>query len=166
MNEAIRPGPESLPQAVALPQLSVIVPTFNERDNVTTLFRRLEAALSGVNWEVIFVDDNSPDHTWDVVRGLARQNSRVRCIRRIGRRGLSGACIEGILASSAPYAAVIDADLQHDETQLAKMRGLLQSGQAELVVGSRYVEGGSADSFNRGRAGASVFATAIAKLVL
>ena len=84
------------------PQLSVIVPTFNERDNVTTLFRRLEAALTGVAWEVIFVDDNSPDGTWDVVRGLARQDGRVRCIRRIGRRGLSGACIEGILASSAP----------------------------------------------------------------
>ena len=66
---------------------------------------------------------------------------RVRCIRRVGRRGLSGACIEGILASSAPYAAVIDADLQHDETQLPKMLALLQSGEAELVVGSRYIEG-------------------------
>src|SRR6202790_5150653 len=166
MNEAIRPGPESPPQAVASPQLSVIVPTFNERDNVTTLFRRLEAALSGVNWEVIFVDDNSPDHTWDVVRGLARQDSRVRCIRRIGRRGLSGACIEGILASSAPYAAVIDADLQHDEAQLPKMVALLQSGEAELVVGSRYIEGGSADSFNKSRAGASQLATEVAKRVL
>jgi dolichol-phosphate mannosyltransferase len=166
MNEAIRPGPESLPQAVALPQLSVIVPTFNERDNVTTLFRRLEAALSGVNWEVIFVDDNSPDHTWDVVRGLARQDSRVRCIRRIGRRGLSGACIEGILASSAPCAAVIDADLQHDETQLPKMLELLQGDAADLVVGSRYIAGGSADSFNKQRAGASALATGVAKRVL
>jgi dolichol-phosphate mannosyltransferase len=166
MNEAIRPGPESPPQAVASPQLSVIVPTFNERDNVTTLFRRLEAALSGVNWEVIFVDDNSPDHTWDVVRGLARQDSRVRCIRRIGRRGLSGACIEGILASSAPCAAVIDADLQHDETQLPKMLALLQGDAADLVVGSRYIAGGSADSFNRQRAGASALATEVAKRVL
>src|SRR5450759_4426229 len=137
MNEAVRPGPENPPQSVATPQLSVVVPTFNERDNVTTLFRRLEATLSGVAWEVIFVDDNSPDGTWDVVRNLARQDSRVRCIRRIGRRGLSGACIEGILASSAPCAAVIDADLQHDETQLPKMLALLQSGAADLVVGSR-----------------------------
>src|SRR6202163_3926245 len=166
MNEAIRPGPESPPQAIATPQLSVIVPTFNERDNVTTLFRRLEAALSGVNWEVIFVDDNSPDHTWDVVRGLARQDSRVRCIRRIGRRGLSGACIEGILASSAPFAAVIDADLQHDETQLSKMLALLQGGKTDLVVGSRYIEGGSADSFDKQRAGASALATEVAKRVL
>jgi dolichol-phosphate mannosyltransferase len=166
MNEAIRPGPEAPPQAAVAPQLSVVVPTFNERDNVTTLFRRLKTALMGIAWEVIFVDDNSPDGTWDVVRALARQDSRVRCIRRIGRRGLSGACIEGILASSAPCAAVIDADLQHDETQLPKMLGLLQTGAADLVVGSRYIEGGSADSFNRQRAGASAFATEVAKRVL
>src|SRR6202140_921555 len=117
INEAIRPDAESPAQAAALPQLAVIVPTFNERDNVTTLFRRLEATLAGVSWEVIFVDDDFPDATWDVGGGLAPQDSRVRCIRRVGRRGLSGACIEGILASSAPCAAVIDADLQHDETQ-------------------------------------------------
>jgi dolichol-phosphate mannosyltransferase len=166
MNEAIRPGPESPPQAVASPELSVVVPTFNERDNVLTLFRRLETALAGTAFEVIFVDDNSPDGTWDVVRGLARQDSRVRCIRRIGRRGLSGACIEGILASSAAYAAVIDADLQHDETQLAKMLSLLQGGEVDLVVGSRYIEGGSADSFDKQRAGASVLATEVAKRVL
>jgi dolichol-phosphate mannosyltransferase len=166
MSQAIRPGPESSPQAVPTPQLSVIVPTFNERDNVTTLFRRLEAALAGVAWEVIFVDDNSPDGTSDVVRGLAGEDARVRCIRRIGRRGLSGACIEGILACSAPYAAVIDADLQHDETQLPKMLGLLQNGEADLVVGSRYIEGGSADSFNKQRAGASQLATEVAKRLL
>ena len=178
MNEAIRPGPETPPRAAQAPQaanapraanapeLSVVVPTFNERDNVTVLYRRLEATLAGVAWEVVFVDDNSPDGTWDVVRGLARQDTRVRCIRRIGRRGLSGACIEGILASSAPCAAVIDADLQHDETQLPKMLALLQAGDLDLVVGSRYIEGGSADSFNRQRAGASALATEVAKRVL
>jgi len=166
MNDAIKPGPESPPQAAGFPQLSVVVPTFNERDNVTVLYRRLEATLKDIPWEVVFVDDNSPDGTWEVVRGLARQDSRVRCIRRIGRRGLSGACIEGILAASAPYAAVIDADLQHDETQLPKMVGLLQSGAAELVVGSRYIEGGSADSFDKGRAGVSALATEVARRVL
>jgi dolichol-phosphate mannosyltransferase len=166
MNDAIKPGPETPPQAVGLPQLSVIVPTFNERDNVIVLYRRLEATLKGIPWEVVFVDDNSPDGTWEVVRGLAQHDSRVRCIRRVGRRGLSGACIEGILASSAPYAAVIDADLQHDETQLPAMVALLQSGAAELVVGSRYIEGGSADSFDKQRAGISAFATGIAKRTL
>src|SRR6266853_1641235 len=166
MNEAVRPGPENPSQTAGLPQLSVIVPTFNERDNVTTLLRRLETALTGVAWEVIFVDDNSPDGTWDVVRNLARSDPRVRCIRRINRRGLSGACIEGILASSAPCAAIINADLQHDETQLPVMLAPLQRGEADLVVGSRYVEGGSADSFNKQRAGASALATEVAKRVL
>ncbi len=166
MNQAIRPDAETPRQSADFPTLSVVVPTFNERDNVTRLYQKLQATLQGVAWEVIFVDDNSPDGTWDVVRGLARQDSRVRCIRRIGRRGLSGACIEGILASSAPFAAVMDADLQHDETQLPKMLSLLQSGEAELVVGSRYIEGGSADGFNRRRAGASALATGVAKRVL
>jgi dolichol-phosphate mannosyltransferase len=166
MNQAAQPAPENPLQGAVAPQLSVIVPTFNERDNVTTLYRRLETALAGTAWEVIFVDDNSPDGTWDVVGALARDDCRVRCIRRIGRRGLSGACIEGILASSAPYAAVIDADLQHDETQLPVMLALLQKGEADLVVGSRYIEGGSADSFNKQRAGASALATEVAKRVL
>jgi dolichol-phosphate mannosyltransferase len=166
MNQAIKPGPEIPSQANGLPQLSVVVPTFNERDNVTTLYKRLEAALGATPWEVVFVDDNSPDGTWEVVRALAQRDCRVRCIRRVGRRGLSGACIEGILASSAPYAAVIDADLQHDETQLPKMLALLQGGQADLVIGSRYIAGGSADSFNKKRAGASALATEVAKRVL
>src|SRR3977135_3892114 len=163
MNEAIRPGQGT---AVVTPEVSGVVPPFNERDNVTALSRKLETALAGLAWEVIYVDDNSPDGTWDVVRALAGADSRVRCIRRIGRRGLAGACIEGLLASSAPCAAVIDADLQHDETQLPKMLALLQSGEADLVVGSRYIEGGSADSFNKQRAGASVLATEVAKRVL
>jgi dolichol-phosphate mannosyltransferase len=166
MNDAVQPRPVTPPQAADRPQLSVIVPTFNERDNVTTLFRRLETALAGTAFEVIFVDDNSPDGTWEVVRALAREDGRARCIRRIGRRGLSGACIEGILASSAPCAAVIDADLQHDETQLSKMLALLQGGEFDLVIGSRYIEGGSADSFDRQRAGASALATEVAKRVL
>jgi dolichol-phosphate mannosyltransferase len=166
MNDAIQPRPQSPLQSAVAPQLSVIVPTFNERDNVTTLFRRLEATLQGIPFEVIFVDDDSPDGTCEVVRNLARTDTRVRCIRRIGRRGLSGACIEGILASSAPCAAVIDADLQHDETQLPKMLALLQGGKFDLVVGSRYIEGGSADSFDKQRAGASQLATEVAKRVL
>lgn len=147
-------------------QLCVVVPTFNERDNVPQLFAKLDAALSGIAWEVIFVDDNSPDGTWDVVRSLAQADPRARCIRRIGRRGLSGACIEGILASSAPFVAVMDADLQHDEMQLPKMLALLQSGQAELAVGSRYVSGGDTGSFGSARLGGSVFATKIAKKLL
>jgi len=166
MNDASQMGSGVPTKAIDLPQLSVVVPTFNERDNVTTLFRRLEKTLAGIPFEAVFVDDNSPDGTWEILRTLSREDGRVRCIRRIGRRGLSGACIEGILASSAPCAAVIDADLQHDETQLPKMLAALQGGEFDLVVGSRYIEGGSADSFNRQRAGASAFATEVAKRLL
>src|SRR3954468_9204546 len=166
MNEAIRPGSDTQKAASPAPELSVVVPTFNERDNVAVLSRRVEASLAGIAWEVVFVDDNSPDGTWDVVRALAQRDSRVRCIRRIGRRGLSGACIEGILASSAAYAAVIDADLQHDETQLPKMLSLLAGGPADPGVGSRYIEGYKSEGFNKQRAGASALATELARKAL
>ena len=171
MNEVIRPPQRLERQAIeqldSQPvELSIIVPSFNERDNVAALHQRLEATLVGIAWEVIFVDDNSPDRTWDVVRDLAQRDSRVRCIRRIGRRGLSGACIEGILASSAPYAAVMDADLQHDETQLPKMLSLLRGEQADLVVGSRYIEGYKSEGFDKQRAGASALATEVARKIL
>jgi dolichol-phosphate mannosyltransferase len=165
MNQAIRPEPVELSTGIP-PQLSVVVPTFNERDNVVALYRKLSDALTGIAWEVIYVDDNSPDRTSDVVRKLAALDPRVRCIRRVGRRGLSGACIEGILASSAPCAAVMDADLQHDETRLPKMLALLENDTADLVVGSRYIEGGSADSFDKQRAGFSMLATSVAKRLL
>lgn len=166
MNTVMRPDPGHSSLAGRPLQLSVIVPTFNERGNVATLVSRLDAALAGIAWEVIFVDDNSPDGTSDAVRVIAASDSRVRCIKRVGRRGLSGACIEGMLASSAPCAAVIDGDLQHDETRLPQMLGLLENGAAELVIGSRYIEGGSADSFDQQRLGASKFATAVAQRVL
>jgi dolichol-phosphate mannosyltransferase len=104
MSSSLRPGPE----------LAVIVPTFNESANVHTLMHRLHAVLEGIEWEVIFVDDDSPDSTANVVRAVAREDIRARCVQRIGRRGLSTACIEGMLASAAPYLAVIDGDLQHD----------------------------------------------------
>ncbi len=181
MNQAIGQAPPHIPQigdasnpargeplaaAAVARELSVIVPTFNERDNVAVLVARLAQTLERLSWEVIFVDDNSPDGTWQVVQAMAQRDPRVRGLRRIGRRGLSGACIEGILASSAPSVAVMDADLQHDETQLPAMLALLQRGEAELVVGSRYIAGGNADSFDRGRRGVSEFATALAKKLL
>jgi len=92
------------------PILSVIVPTFNEAQNVAELAKKLEAALDGIQWEAIIVDDNSPDGTSAVAKGVAAKNPRIRCLRRLGRRGLAGACLEGILSSSAPYVAVIDGD--------------------------------------------------------
>jgi len=102
----------------AVPELTIIVPTLNERDNVAIVVERLNQALAGVAWEAIFVDDDSPDGTADAVRAIGRVQSNIRCLQRLGRRGLSSACIEGILASTAPYAAVMDGDLQHDENLL------------------------------------------------
>src|SRR5215475_6912105 len=126
-----------------VPQLSVIVPTFNERDNVALLVARLAATLPHAAWEVIFVDDDSPDGTGEKLREMARRDPRVRCLRRIGRRGLAGACIEGLLASSALAVAVMDGDLQHDETQLPNMLTAIERG-ADLVVGTRFACGSDA----------------------
>jgi dolichol-phosphate mannosyltransferase len=128
--------------AVASPVLSVIVPCYNERPNVAPMIAALDAALAGIAWEVIYVDDNSPDGTAQEVRRLARQDSRIRCIRRIGRRGLASAVIEGALSSSADYVAVIDGDMQHDETRLPEMLAALRTGRYDLAVASRHVAGG------------------------
>ena len=146
--------------------LSVVIPTFKERDNVAELVRRLDKALVGVGWEAIFVDDNSPDGTAAEVKSIAARDPRVRCIRRVGRRGLAGACIEGMLSSSAPAVAVMDADLQHDETVLPKMLKTLKDEGADLVAATRYVAGGSAESFGEGRGFISRLATKITHRVL
>jgi dolichol-phosphate mannosyltransferase len=131
------------------PELCVVVPTFNERANVPILVERLAKTLAGCDWEVLFVDDNSPDGTAAVARAIGETDRRVRCMRRIGRRGLSGACLEGMLASQARYVAVMDGDLQHDETLLVAMLDRLRGGGGEgggfdLAVASRYLRGGSA----------------------
>ena len=126
------------------PTLTVVVPCFNERANVAPLVARLDTALAGIPWEAVFVDDDSPDGTAGEVRRIAQLDPRVRCIRRIGRRGLASAVIEGALSSSAQFVAVIDGDLQHDETRLPDMLSILSGGDHDIVVGSRHVDGGDA----------------------
>lgn len=148
------------------PELSIIVPTYNERENVLDLASKLKQCLSGYSWEAIFVDDDSPDGTADSVRTFGRGDSRIRCLQRIGRRGLSSACVEGMLASTAPYLAVMDADLQHDEKLLPQMLGLLREGETDIVVGSRYVEGGGIGDWNKSRALISRFATKLSRAVV
>ena len=147
-------------------ELSIVLPTYNERDNVAELVRRLDAALQGVAWEAIFVDDDSPDGTAETAKAIAARDTRVRCLRRVGRRGLAGACIEGILSSSAPFVAVMDADLQHDERALVAMLEKLRTGTCDLVAASRYIAGGSADSFDRSRGQLSRLATTITQKIL
>ncbi len=147
-------------------ELSIIVPTFNERENVAELVQRLDKSLMGCSWEVIFVDDDSPDGTSTFVRQIAQRDCRVRCLQRIGRRGLSSACIEGMLASSAPYLVVIDGDLQHDETLLLPMLNALKTGEEDIVIGSRYVSGGEIGAWDSSRAHMSRRATWLSRLVI
>src|SRR5690349_21589349 len=114
-------------------ELTIVVPTLNERENILPLLQKIEAALPDVAWEVIFVDDDSHDGTADTVRAIGRRDSRVRCIQRLGRRGLSSACVEGVLASSALYIAVMDADMQHDERLLPQMLAASRSNGCDLA---------------------------------
>jgi dolichol-phosphate mannosyltransferase len=147
------------------PELSIVVPTLNERDNIEPLIAEIDAVLAGVAWEIVFVDDDSRDGTADHVRAIGRRDGRVRCVQRIGRRGLSTACIEGVLANSAPFIAVTDADLQHDERLLPAMLATLKSEPCDLVIGSRYIGGAGTFDWDRRRARISGFATRLSRLV-
>jgi dolichol-phosphate mannosyltransferase len=145
--------------------LSIVVPTFNERQNVRELIARVERALPGLRWELIFVDDDSPDGTSAEVKSIAARDSRIRCIRRIGRRGLSSACIEGMLAGAAPTLVVMDADLQHDESKIPEMLEALRTRHAQLVIASRYTMGGGVGEWDRTRAFMSRLATRISQFL-
>ena len=147
-------------------ELTVVVPAFNERDNIEPLVARLEIALRGIEWEVVSVDDDSPDGTAAKVREIALSNPRIRCLQRIGRRGLATAVIEGMLASSAPYLAVIDADLQHDERLLPEMLAAIKAEDLDVVVASRHVPGGGVGDWDRRRATISGFAARLSRLII
>lgn len=146
-------------------ELAVVVPTFNESGNIAELYQRLAVALDGIAWEMVVVDDNSPDGTAELAWNLSRQWPNVRCIKRVGRRGLSSAVIEGMLATAAPYAAVIDGDLQHDETILPAMLAKVRAG-ADIAVGTRYSGNGSTGAgFSAIRAWGSRVATKMSAMI-
>lgn len=149
-----------------LPVLSIIAPTYNERPNVRPLAAAIAKVLGSTPWELIFVDDDSPDGTYDEVAALAREGVPVRCIRRIGRRGLASAVVEGAMSAEAEIVGVIDADMQHDEAVLPIMLHLLQTSDAEVVVGSRYVAGGGLGDWDASRRSMSSFATWASRLLV
>lgn len=154
------------PEATALPiELSIVVPTLNELGNVAALVTHIATALDHIGWELIFVDDDSADGTAASVREIAKSDKRIRCVQRIGRRGLASACVEGVLASAADCVAIMDADLQHDESVLPKMLQLMHCADIDLVIGSRYTSGGSIGDWDDKRASMSRFATALSRLV-
>jgi dolichol-phosphate mannosyltransferase len=159
------PTPAHLPVRSG-PELSIIVPTFNERENIAELIGRLVVCLADRSWEVVFVDDDSPDGTAELVREFAAADSRVRCVQRIGRRGLSSACVEGMLATTAPYIAVIDADLQHDERLLPQMLDTLKQSDVDIVVGSRYAPGGDISGWDARRARMSRLAMRLSRVLI
>jgi len=157
----------TVPGAIGAIELTVVVPTFKERENVALVIEHLERVLAGVVWEVVFVDDDSPDGTADAVRALAHSDRRVRVIQRIGRRGLSTACVEGVLSSAAPYFAVMDGDLQHDDTKLPEMFRRLKDEHLDIVVGSRYLAGGDSSGLSSNyRQWASDTGGRVARLIL
>lgn len=149
-------------RAILPAELAIVVPAFNERQNVALLVEAVDRALGAIRWEMIFVDDNSPDGTAAQVREIALTDPRVRVVHRFGRRGLATACIEGILSTAAPYVAVMDADLQHDEAALPEMFRRLTTEDVDLVVGSRYVQGGGTGDWGAGRVRLSRIATRMA----
>ncbi len=160
------PVPVPVPLALGPLRLSLVVPTFNEIENIEELMRRLDIALAGIAFELIVVDDDSPDATARRVRELAVNDRRVRCVHRIGRRGLSSACVEGMLASAAPVIAVMDADLQHDEAILPRLLEPLEAGLADVAVATRYAAGGGIGEWDQRRAMLSRVATSLAQRVL
>ncbi len=154
------------PPVTPTPRLSVIIPVFNEAANVAPMVARLDAALAGTAWEAVFVDDDSPDGTAEAARAIAAVDPRVRCIRRVGRRGLASACVEGFLSVSSPFVAVIDGDLQHDETILPAMLRAVEGG-ADIAIGSRHVEGGAASGgFSAARGALSDTGARLARALL
>jgi dolichol-phosphate mannosyltransferase len=146
-----------------MPDISIVVPTFREAENIREVHARVARVMDGRSWEIIFVDDDSPDGTADIARALAADDSRIRCVQRIGRRGLSTAVVEGALSSSAPMIAVMDADLQHDESILPAMIDQLERQNLDVVVGSRYVGGGSTGDWVESRKKVSLFASRLAR---
>lgn len=147
--------------------VTVVVPTFRERENIPLVAGRLDALLGDFEWEVVFVDDDSDDGSEAVLLDLARRHPRARAIRRIGRRGLASACLEGMASSSAEIFAVMDADLQHDETILpAMIAAFRQDPSLDLAVGTRYTAEGGFSNWSKRRQLVSKFATLIEKSVL
>jgi dolichol-phosphate mannosyltransferase len=147
-------------------ELAVVIPTLDEHENIEPLLERLNQALAGIAWEAIFVDDDSRDGTADLVRRLSLADRRVRIVQRVGRRGLASACLEGMMASAAPYLAVMDADLQHDETLLPRMFNMIRGSDLDLVVASRNLAPDGMGDFDVGRVRLSRLATWLSRLVL
>jgi dolichol-phosphate mannosyltransferase len=140
--------------------LSLILPTFNEAQNLPELLRRVHAAASPA--ETIVVDDDSPDKTWQVAEGLKAEYPNLRVIRRVGKKGLSSAVVDGCDAATGDVLVVMDSDLQHDPAIVGALSKEIEGG-AGVAVASRYREGGSVGEWVRGRRWLSNIGTFLAR---
>ncbi len=158
----IEPGSATTPSAAGRPArydrrtpsaraLSVILPTYNEAENLPILLERLQKVLHDLDYEIIVVDDNSPDGTWEIAEDFAARSNRIRSIRRIDDRGLSSAVIAGMQVADGRVLAVMDSDLQHDENTLLDIVSPVLDGDADIALGSREAEGGSYGDWGRWR---------------
>lgn len=146
-----------------VPDVAIVIPTYNENDNVTVLASQIARVMGAAKYEIIFVDDHSPDGTAETVRKLAQQDARINVIERFGERGLSTAVIEGLMSTNAPFGVVIDGDLQHDVSVIPFLIEALQGG-ADLAIGSRHIAGGGTGEWSRFRKQASFLATRLSFL--
>lgn len=147
-------------------EISVILPTFNESINVPIVVDRIAEVLAPLcRFEILVVDDNSPDGTWAVAEKLSLDRPWLRSVRRMHNKGLSPAVVDGFSIAKGNYLVVMDADLQHDEQALTKFFTAFKQG-AKLVVGSRKVDGGGVQDWNAARKFVSWFATRLAHMVL
>jgi dolichol-phosphate mannosyltransferase len=148
--------------SLVVPLVSLVVPTYNERDNIVPLLEAIRGAMAGLGLEVWIVDDDSPDRTWQLASDYARSHPDVQVIRRTSERGLSAAVIEGFQRARGDLLAVMDADLSHDPALLPRLVDAVAGG-ADVAVGSRRVPGGGADNWPWHRQKASDLATALAR---
>jgi dolichol-phosphate mannosyltransferase len=144
---------------------SIILPTYNEAGSLPRAIEALRTALAGRDdWEVIVVDDDSPDGTWQLAQELGKADRRIRCYRRIDRRGLSSAIVDGLSLGTGERLLVMDADLQHDASKVPELLAALDN--ADVSVGSRFMRGGGTGEWSKLRLLLSRTATLACRLVL
>ena len=142
-------------------KVTVVVPTYQERGNIGRLIKGIGGALKGRDYEIVVVDDNSPDGTAEVAAGLA-QTYPVKVIRREGKLGLGSAILAGFSNAQGDIVGVIDADLQHPPELIAELVTAVENG-VDIAIASRYVSGGGVEHWSASRKAVSKAATLLAR---
>ena len=129
--------------------ISIIIPTFNEVQNIIPLVQKIKVSLnSKINWEIIFVDDNSPDKTYERIKFLKKYYSNIKVIKRFNERGLAGAVLNGLNSCSYEQIIIMDADLQHDPIFILKLLDKMYRNEASIVVASRFIKDSKSNNFH------------------